>query len=132
MLYGRVHRRQLRDGAEKTEQHLAYARLVDPDDRLVDDDLALGIGGRGGHAQAHAHPVAFIRIQQIGGEFGRIAETAGQEPGRQRIEAPGMTGLGGAVEPLHALQGVVRRQAQRLIQQQDAGDISACITTASH
>jgi hypothetical protein len=86
---------------------------------------AFRIAGRRALPQPHRRLIGLVRIEQILRKLGGLAEAQRQQPGRQRIERAGMAGLVGAQQPLGADQRIVRRQPERLVEQQHAMHVAA-------
>ena len=61
-------------------------------------------------------------------KFGRLTQTDRKEPGRHRIECPGMSGLGCTKHPAHALEGGIGTHSDGLVQQENA--VNACAAAA--
>ncbi|MNM98422.1 hypothetical protein D3C81_1109530 [compost metagenome] len=120
----RVHRRYLLDWPPKARQQRLQLFPTNGHFTLL-EHLTLGIAGGGGDAQVHDRGIAFLGIQQVLGELGRLAEAQRQHAGRQRIEAAGMPGLLGIEQPAHLLQRGVGTEAVRLVEDQDAADRAA-------
>ena len=120
-LQRRVHRRHLRDAAGELFQHGVELFMRDRH-RPTIEHLALGIGGRGAHTELQSGLVGLVGVEQIRRVLGGLAESQRQQAAGQRIERAGVTRLGGAQQPACLLQGMVGRDAARLVEQQHAID----------
>src|SRR6185312_16724513 len=85
---------------------------------------ALGIVGIRRDAEPALGFVGLARAEQVTRDLGRLAETDGQQSGRERIEAAGVPRLVRPEQTLRDLQRAVGRDAPRLVQQQDAVDLA--------
>ena len=117
----RIHRRHLRDRADKPVDDLPYLRRI-ATDRTGVEDTAFRVGGIGDDAQPHAGKVALVGMEQVAGKFGGLAETQGQQAAGERVQRAGVAALGGVVQPADSLQGVVGGNAGGLVEQDDAVD----------
>jgi len=77
--------------------------------RLFFGYLTLGITGIGTLPQFCRGQVTLVRIQQVLGKLGCFAQTDRQQAGRQRIQRPGVAGLGGTIDSFDPLQGSIGR-----------------------
>ena len=83
-------------------------------------DIALGVAGSGGDPQAHHRAVALVRPQQKLRKLGRVPEAQRQQAFGKGIQRAGVAGLGGIEQAARTLQRGVRRQAGRLVEQEQA------------
>jgi hypothetical protein len=65
--------------------------------------LAITVTGAGAATELHLEFVGFVPFQGIRTELGGVAQKDGQQPLRQRVQAPAMTGLVGIQSPPHGL-----------------------------
>src|SRR5690606_18772366 len=116
----RMHRRYLVDLADEPLDDLHAARHVDAGDTVtpVGTDLALGVAGRGREPEPDLGQVGLVGVEQAGGKLGRLAEEQGQQARSKRVERAAMAGAGAAERAPRPHQGGVRRQADRLVEQQ--------------
>ena len=68
--------------------------------------------------------VGLAGVQQPAADLGRLPEADRQQAGGERIEAAGMTRLGAPNNAASLLQRGVGRQAERLVEQQNAVDVA--------
>jgi hypothetical protein len=88
------------------------------------DDFAFGVAGSGCLAEPAGCTIAFVRAQQVTGKLGRLTKANRQHSGSERIEAAAMPGLTRAKQSTHLLQGMIRADADRFIEDQDTVDIT--------
>src|SRR5690606_17672821 len=131
MLERRVHRRHLLDITGKARQYRLDLSQGDLAGTHL-QHLALGVTGSGGHAQTRLGNIGLVRIQQILGELGGLPKTQRQDTTGQRVETAGMSALAGIEQPAHLLQGSIGAHAQRLVENQDAVDITAFAAWSRH
>jgi len=82
--------------------------------------LAFGVAGGSRDTEPHCRQIRLSRIEQRMRELRGLAEAYGEQSRSERIERAGMPGLLRGIQPFCALESGVRRQAQRLVQQQHA------------
>ena len=127
-LQRRIDRRHLTDRATETGQHRVDPRIqAGLVDRPLGDDLAFGIVGGRGDPQPDDGPVGLVTVERRRGELAGLAEQHRQQAARERIEGPAVAGLVGLEQPPRLLHGRVRRQAERLVEQQQAVDLQTAV-----
>ena len=120
----RIHGGQLLDLAGEAGQHFGHRLGGDPGGIMGFDHVALGVGGGGDLAELHSHQVFLVGVEQKGRDAGGVAQTDGQQPGGQGIEAAGVPGLARLVEVLDLLEGGVGGESHGLVEEQDAADVA--------
>ncbi|MNV43027.1 hypothetical protein D3C71_1347300 [compost metagenome] len=127
----RVHRRYLTDLTAKTRQS-SFDIGATNGHRALLQNLTLGIRRGGGFAQLRQGFVTLVGIKQVLRELGGLAEAQRQHTGGQGIETAGMSGLLGVEQPANLLQGRVGSEPQRLVEQDDAADVTTDTFDLSH
>src|SRR5262249_54399643 len=84
------------------------------------DDPTFGVSGRGTRAERHGEAVALASSQDLARHLGGLSKADRQHAGRERVEAADVACLLAGEQGPHPLQRGVRRQAVRLVEQQDA------------
>ena len=128
ILERRVHGRNLLALATKAIQRLdqiTHGHI----DRTGFDHFTVCIAGVGALAQLGDHPVALVGLQQKLGKLGGFAQANRQHAGGQRVKGTGVPRLGGGINALDLLQGIVGGNAGRLVQQQNAVYLTATKST---
>src|SRR5690554_1696979 len=115
MLQGGIHGRHLSYFTTKLRQRVDNIVTGDISNRMRIDDFTLGVCRVSAFTELDAGQIAFIRVEQKLRNLGRLTETQRQDPGCQRVERPGMTGLGASIQPFGALQTGVGTYPQRLV-----------------
>ena len=122
----RMHGRHLPDVAGEARQHARNIGHFDVD-RSRGSNAALGVAGVGGDPQLQDSLVSLVGIEQVGRKLRGFAETQRQKAAGQRIEGAGIAALGRREETAHFLQGIVRAQPERLVEQPNAIDLFPCL-----
>ncbi|MOA01958.1 hypothetical protein D3C78_1213880 [compost metagenome] len=94
--------------------------------------FTLGIAGGGGLPQLHDRLVTFVGIEQVLGKLGGLTEAQRQHATGQRVETAGVTGLLGIEQPADLLQRSVGGKPQRLVEQDDATDVTTNTLDLGH
>ena len=123
-------RRRLHDDAGIFRQQRADLGFVGP---LVRGfrHRAFEIVGRALLAPGDGEAVDLRAVHDVGHGLRRLAERDRQHAGRQRIERAGMSGLLGLEQPLDLGDGLGRAHADRLVEDQPAGDRPALFLAAA-
>src|SRR5690606_13289541 len=124
VLESRIHGGNLLDCSPKPGKHRLKQLIAQGRHRSLGDRLPFCIASIGPDAKLGPCQVNLVRIQQILAELRSLAQAQRQHAGRQGIQTSGMTRLGGLEQMAHTLQGLVRRKAQWLIEQDDSVDIA--------
>ena len=122
LLQRRIHRRHLLDFAAEPCQDFFPAVVIQRRDFGCRRFLAVGIAGIGGDAETCRDPVDLVRVEEVGAYLGCLTETQRQHAGCRRVQTPRVAGLFCLKQLLDLLQRLVRRDACRLVQEQQAVD----------
>ena len=119
-LQGRVHRRHLLLFAQERRQRRVDRTIVQRRYGGALDDFGLAVARLGARAELDEHAIGLAGVQQPAADLGRLPEADRQQPGRKRIEAARVTGLGGAEQRANLLESCVGGNAERFVEQQNA------------
>lgn len=115
----RIHRRHLHDVAGEAHERGLHRRTIAFDRPRV-DHVAFRVTGSRALAETHRRFIRLVGVEQVLRELRRLAEAQRQQARSQRIERAGVTGFLREKQALCANQRIVARQADRLVEQENA------------
>jgi len=119
VLERRVHRRHLQGFAEECRCALAHGCLIERRHGCRLHGVALTISRRRAAAKGDAKQIGLVGIEQESARLGGLTEADRQEAAGERVEASRVACLARLIGAPDALQGRIRAQAFRLVEQDD-------------
>src|SRR5207244_13454321 len=115
-----LQRRSLLLAASELRQHRLDRAALERRHGRARGDRAFRVAGRGALAEAQREALALTGGEDLAGDLGGLAEAKRQHAGGERVEASDVARLRTREERPNALQCCIRREAPRLVEQQDA------------